>query len=250
MTAALDKLQPGAYSITVTWTLHGDDPNLAIAVVANHGGATTNGSQIAMKDIKGAVDHLSQKTYYDVYLNSWNSTNRVSDDKFTTTTAGASHNSVMKERIPADGSSDPQLQSLAAATLSNQKLFDLLVFEGTFIGHYTRRGASGGWTRVDRLVLPAGQQIPESAISHIQSFTALEHLNALALTEPANSLVTFEYNPGTGDHDPIPVHVDGGTPNGIPALVQTDQELFHLLVPLLDPKGIQRIAHLVHPNKT
>ncbi len=135
-------------------------------------------------------------------------------------------------------------------------IFDLLVPEINLnrnsISHYTRQGTSGGWKRVDTLVLPDQTQIPDTAVSHIQSFRAPEHLDALAWLQPESTLVAFEYEPSTGVHQSITVTTDKGPVtqvNGKPALIQTNQRLFHLLVPRFFD-GMQQIVHLVLDNRT
>lgn len=156
--------------------------------------------------------------------------------------------------------SSDQLSSVSDSASIDQRLFDLLVPEDTFVGHYVRQGTDGDWQRVDKLLLPAGKQIPDTAVSHIQSFFAPDHLDALTWLQPTGELVSFEYQPATGEHQEIPVTGEQGAAavaspvtgiSGAPALVQTDQELFHLLAPFFDSaKQNGYIVHLVHDSKT
>jgi hypothetical protein len=245
-------------SITADWFADGNDADPVVVTAWIGNTRKSSSPHLSLNNGNGIVSSLQQGQTYDIYLTDIN-TNKISN-KSSATTLGTSHHSIFKQRFPIKqkntGYSDLHPANAAVShSLIDQRLFDLLVpEEGNFIGHYVRKGTSGGWTRVDRLMLPDGEQIPDTAVSHIQSFRAPEHLNALALLQPGGFLIAFEYGPDTGDQKPIPV-IAGNEPitqvNGTPALVQTDQGLFHLLVSLPDPdQPMNQIVHLVQSDET
>src|SRR6266700_4094287 len=233
-----------AHTLGATWT----DRGTTQVWLTAWSGPKKKGATSTTKGAGLGYVSVQNPGIYDVYID--NPIDQTTGKKKTATTASESARAIFGERIPLRPPDvRGNLQPLAA--LADQFRFDLLVPEGKFVGHYVRQGTNGGWERVDKLLLPDGQQIPDTAVSHIQSFRAPDHLNALTWIQPSNTLVAFEYKPDSDSHEAIPVDAATGEFSDVPALVQTDQGLFHLLVPLpLDPDGAQLIIHQIHTNET
>ncbi len=129
---------------------------------------------------------------------------------------------------------------LVQAEIGAQGSFDLLVPKQTFIAHYTHPDNTileGPWHFVDTLTLTGGTQTTGSTLSFIQSFQTPGEFEAIARVRPQHDtdfLVSYQFKPATGHHDPIPVISDQGhvdQVSGAPALAQTDQGTFQLAVP-------------------
>jgi hypothetical protein len=170
-----------------------------------------------------------------------------------------SSNTFVSERNPnALQSQGGALESVASASnpaisQPDVGIFDLLVPQGSSITHYTHAAktiSEGPWQIADTLNLPAGSQVAVPAVSLIQSFLTPSQFEAFASIQPQQGsafLVAFQFSPGSGPQKPLPVtsHDPIDQVSGTPALAQSDQGTFVLLV---FRKGV--LEHYTHPSNT
>jgi hypothetical protein len=134
-----------------------------------------------------------------------------------------------------------------------ENTFDFSVPQGAKITLYTHTNQTikeGPWQIADTLNLPAGAQVVVPTVSLIQSFLTPSQFEALAAIQPQQGsafLVAYQFSPGSGPQNPLPVTSHGPIDqvSGIPALAQSDQGIFVLLV---FRKGV--IEHYTHPSNT
>jgi hypothetical protein len=134
-----------------------------------------------------------------------------------------------------------------------ENTFDLSIPQGDVIALYTHTNQTikeGPWQIADTLNLPAGSQVVVPTVSLIQSFLTPSQFEALASIQPQQGsafLVAYQFNPGSGPQNPLPVTSHGPIDqvSGTPALAQSDQGIFVLLV---FRQGV--IEHYTHPSNT
>ncbi len=134
-----------------------------------------------------------------------------------------------------------------------ENTFDLLVPQEAVITLYTHTNQTikeGPWQIADTLNLPAGSQVVVPTVSLIQSFLTPSQFEVLASIQPQQGsafLVAYQFNPGSGPQNPLPITSHGPIDqvSGTPALAQSDQGIFVLLV---FRKGV--IEHYTHPSDT
>lgn len=134
-------------------------------------------------------------------------------------------------------------------------MYDLLVSGVQLINHYQRNATQRGWSLEDRLPLYPYAQMPNTEPLILQSFQNPQQLQAIveASVHEQITFLFYSFTPASREKpDVFPIPIDRDLlqkVNGSPAFTQTNDGLFHLLIPVFDQdKHFPEILHFISPE--